>query len=60
MKNSRRRPTLPRRFQRSTIGPEGLNFRVRDGNGWDPLGIATEKLRIVSWQLHSEMVNGVE
>ena len=25
----------------STIGAEGLNFRVRDGNGWDPLAMAT-------------------
>ena len=37
----RRRPTLPRRCQRSTIGPGGLNFRVRDGNGCGPSGIAT-------------------
>ena len=41
--NSRRRPTLPHSYPCSTIGPEGLNFRVRDGNGCDPLGIATEK-----------------
>ena len=40
---SRRRPTLPHSYPCSTIGPEGLNFRVRDGNGCDPLGIATEK-----------------
>jgi hypothetical protein len=32
----RRRPTLPRRCQRSTIGAGGLNFRVRDGNGCNP------------------------
>ena len=42
--NSRRRPSLPRSRPRSTIGPEGLNFRVRDGNGCDPLGKITEKL----------------
>ena len=41
--NSRRRPTLPHSYPCSTIGPERLNFRVRDGNGCDPLGIATEK-----------------
>ena len=35
------RPTFPRSYPRSIIGPEGLNFRVRDGNGCDPLGIAT-------------------
>ena len=29
-----RRPTLPQ--QRSTIGAGGLNFRVRNGNGWTP------------------------
>gem|GEM_PF-5828082 len=43
---SRRRPTLPHSYPCSTIGPEGLNFRVRDGNGCDPLGIATEKLLV--------------
>src|SRR5260370_265642 len=37
----RQRPTLPRRYQRSTIGPGGLNFRVRDGNGRGPSGNAT-------------------
>jgi hypothetical protein len=25
----------------STIDPEGLNFRVRNGNGCDPLGMTT-------------------
>ena len=45
---SRRRPTLPHSYPCSTIGPEGLNFRVRDGNGCDPLGIATEKLFVTS------------
>src|SRR5208337_5625186 len=29
----------------STIGPAGLNFRVRDGNGWNPRGKITDKLR---------------
>ena len=43
---SRQRPTLPRRFQRSTIGAEGLNFRVRDGNGCDPLATITQKLAL--------------
>ena len=27
----------------STIGPAGLNFRVRDGNGWIPRGKITDK-----------------
>ena len=33
---ARRRPTLPRGEPPSTIGDAGLNFRVRDGNGWCP------------------------
>src|SRR6185312_15818433 len=40
---SRRRPTLPHTFACSTIGPAGLNFRVRDGNGWIPRGKITDK-----------------
>ena len=28
----------------STIAAERLNFRVRNGNGWIPLAIATEKV----------------
>ena len=34
----------PTRKPCSTIGSEGLNFRVRDGNGWDPFDKATGKL----------------
>jgi hypothetical protein len=41
---SRRRPTLPHTFACSTIGPARLNFRVRDGNGWNPRGKITDKL----------------
>ena len=37
----RRRPTLPGRVQPSTIGAEGLNFCVRNGNRWDPFAIVT-------------------
>lgn len=40
---SRRRPTLPDRYQPSTIGPEELSFRVRNGNGRFLLGMATGK-----------------
>ncbi len=29
----------------STIGPAGLNYRVRDGNGWIPRGKITDNLR---------------
>ena len=37
----RRRPTLPGRYQPSTIGTEGLNFCVRYVNRWDPFVITT-------------------
>ena len=37
----RRRPTLPDRYQSSTIGTEGLNFCVRYGNRWNPFVITT-------------------
>src|SRR5438477_9102526 len=51
----RQRPTLPHTFACSTIGPAGLNFRVRDGNGWIPRGMITDKseqlLAISSWLL---------
>src|ERR1700674_3733642 len=39
----RQLPTLPHTFACSTIGPAGLNFRVRDGNGWNPRGKITDK-----------------
>ena len=41
---SRQRPTLPHTFACSTISSEGLNFRVRDGNGCGPFDITTGKL----------------
>ena len=34
----------PTRKPCSTIGAGGLNFRVRDGTGWDPSALATNKL----------------
>ena len=37
-----RRPTLPHTCACSTIGAEGLNCRVRDGNGWNPLATVTQ------------------
>jgi hypothetical protein len=40
----RQRPTLPHTYACSTIGPAGLNFRVRDGNGWFPRGKITDNL----------------
>jgi hypothetical protein len=42
---SRRRPTFPRSYPRSIIGPARLNFRVRDGNGCDPRGMTTGKVQ---------------
>ena len=41
--NSRRRPTFPRSYPRSSIGPEELNCRVRNGNGCFLLGKVTGK-----------------
>lgn len=38
------RPTLPHRYQCSTIGAGGLNFCVRDGNRCFPSAIATVNL----------------
>ncbi len=37
----RRRPTLPGHLYPSTIGADRLNFRVRDGNGCDPVAMVT-------------------
>ena len=47
LKRFRRRPTLPQRSLCSTIGPGGLNFRVRDGIGWGPSGKATGNRKTV-------------
>ena len=41
---TRQRPTVPLPHGSSIIGLGGLNFRVRDGNGCDPSGKATENL----------------
>ena len=43
----RQRPTFPGPRNPSIIGPGGLNFRVRDGNGCCPSGITTEKTDII-------------
>ena len=43
-KDVRRRPTLPPSPPGSTIGAEGLNFRVRNGAGCFPFAMATETL----------------
>ena len=42
---SRQRPTLPQGSPCSTMGPGGLNYRVRDGNGCDPSGMVAGKLK---------------
>ena len=42
------RLTLPAGRPTSTISAEGLNCRVRDGNGWFPLAIVTRKLKTYS------------
>src|SRR5262249_17562555 len=55
---TRQRPTLPHRCQRSTIGPGGLNFRVRDGNGCGPSGIATGNRTLAPAVLHRRAEHG--
>ena len=40
----RLRPTLPHRSQCSTIGAEGLSFRVRNGTGRFPFAMTAETL----------------
>jgi hypothetical protein len=47
----RRRPTLPRGPPRSTIGAEGLNFRVRNGTGCFPFAVTAETL----WRCHRRL-----
>ena len=44
---TRQRPTFPRPRGSSIIGLGGLNFRVRDGNGWGPSGKATGNIEYV-------------
>ena len=43
-KDVRRRPTLPRSLPRSTIGAEGLSFRVRNGAGRFPFAMTAVTL----------------
>ena len=48
VKVSRRRPTFPHSCPCSIIGAEGLNCRVRNGNGCLPLAVTTAKtVRVV-------------
>ena len=41
LSGNRQRPTLPSRVQLSTLGAEGLNCCVRDGNRCFPFAIVT-------------------
>src|SRR4029077_20352896 len=43
-KGCRRRPTLPRSRERSTIGAVGLNDRVRNGNECGPYALVASDL----------------
>src|SRR5947208_15809127 len=43
-KDVRRRPTLPHSLPCSTIGAEGLSFRVRNGAGRFPFAMTAETL----------------
>src|SRR5688572_33154646 len=59
----RRRPTLPRSLDRSTIGAAGLNDRVRDGNGCGPCApAASDSIFFVlqNWQVSDRVVSGHE
>ena len=54
----RRRPTLPRPLDRSTIGAVGLNDRVRDGNGCGPYAlVASESLALCALNVNARSVN---
>ena len=44
MKGCRRRPTLPRSRERSTIGAVGLNDRVRNGNECGPYALVASDM----------------
>ena len=41
---SQQLPTLPQSDECSTIGDEGLNYRIRNGNGCFPFSMATGKI----------------
>ena len=55
---SRQRPTLPHTNACSTIGAEGLNCRVRNGNGCFPLATATGKTCDLKERLSSDNESG--
>jgi hypothetical protein len=47
IRKNRHRPALPHSEPCSTIGDEGLNFRVRDGNGCNPLSIGAVEYHLI-------------
>src|SRR6476646_9222145 len=49
----RRRPTLPRSRERSTIGAVGLNDRVRNGNECGPYALVASEFWVSEIRLHS-------
>ena len=51
----RQRPTFPLPRGSSIMGLGGLNVRVRDGNGWGPLGYARihTPFALISWYMAS-------
>src|ERR1019366_4244948 len=53
-KRCRRRPTLPRSLNRSTIGAVGLNDRVRNGNECGPYALVASDSRVLK-KLTAEM-----
>src|SRR5688500_20213009 len=55
----RRRPTLPRSLDRSTIGAAGLNDRDRDGNGCGPCASAASDATCAlnNWQVTARVVS---
>ena len=53
----RRCPTLPPPHGGSTIGAEGLSFRVRDGAGRFPFAVAAAKSEVVGWLSENRIVD---
>ena len=58
----RQRPTLPHSDPCSTIGAEGLYFRVRDGNGCYPFAVAaenSENINLAQPTLNNDMIRQI-
>ena len=56
----RRRPTLPRSLDRSTIGAAGLNARVRNGNGCGPYAPVASELETTKGKRDCGEVNRID